>query len=399
MSKEEFMDALRVDLKDPNYREALRRISGIDRDCTDRILKGTRRNPMELCFLREDIFEGRIVSQISFGTAGCRLKKAGSCWNCNYGVADNCITTPKQYVKAFKKILPSISGETLVLDSAGSITDPEEFSTTALYEIFKLAVESRKFRTIIIETHVTQIPEEFVANIQKLNSGKSRIMFEIGVEDLNPNKRRFINKIGVTNKKVQEVYDLLTKYGIGLEINLIYGLPFMQEEERIKSVLESLEYMVENMPDAEPVIFLMSVKDNTFLKWMKENNYYEMPNPWGLPELIKRILNDEKLSKMPPPIFSWFGEKQNLLVGEETCYTCDNCKAQIVEALSKINGTFNNEKRRKILEELVKNADTCHCYQKFLEELEKSDGKTPSERYLDFLEAMSSKGDGEIGER
>lgn len=397
MSREEFIDSLKVRLEeDPRYRKGLKVIKGIDRELTGKIFQSTRETPMQLCFLREEKYGNRTVSQISFGTAGCNLKKVGSCWNCNYGVADNCLITPKQYVREFKKILPSIVGKTIVLDSAGSITDPNEFNQTALYEILKLAIESGKFGTIVMETHVTQISEEFVENVQKLNSGKSRIHFEIGVEDLNPEKRRFINKLGVKNEKVKEVYEMLKKYGIGLEINLIYGLPFMNEEERINSLLESLKYMSENMPDAEPVIFLMSVKDNTFLQYMKQNGFYKLPNPWGFVELTKRILEDEKLRKMPPPIYSWFGEKENDLVGEEICYTCDECKRKIMDAFMKINGTFNNEERKRILEELYENSDS--CYLNFLESLNHKDNKTPNQRYLEFLLEMSKKeGENEIG--
>ena len=117
-----------------------------------------------------------------------------------------------------------------------------------------------------------------------------------------------------------------------------------------------------------------------------------MPNPWGFIEVTKRVLEDDGLKDMFPPTYSWFGEKEIESVSEEQCYTCQNCRNNIIEALRKINGTFDNEERRKILNLIEENEDG--CYQKFLESLEREkDGKTPKERYREFLQNLVNQTD------
>lgn len=279
-----------------------------------------------------------------------------------------------------------------MLEAFGSITDPKEFDQKVLKKILKIAIDSARFDTIIIETHVTKISEELVTFIESINNGKKAISFEIGVEDMDTENRKMINKLGVENNKIQEVYEMLLEHNMGLDINLIYGFPFMNEGERICAVIKSLKKIKNNLPKAGTTLFLMSVKENTILEYMQKNGWYKLPNQWGLVEMTRMILYDDELRDLEPPSFSWFGEKESLLVSEQTCYTCQNCKKKIIETFRKINGTFNNEERKKFLKELFESIDD-ECYQEFLETLKnEKDGKTPKDRYKAFLQEISEKG-------
>ncbi len=368
-------------------------IRGISRNYQKRIYTATKQSNPSICHIMENYYNKRTVVQVGFLTRGCQMKKGGSCWNCNYGALESCEITSEQYIEEFKRTLVNIRGNVLVLEGLGSITDPNEFNQDAFREILKLAIEEGKFRTITIETHVTHISEELLQYINSINNGKKDIEFEIGVEDMDPEARKLINKLGVDNNKIKEIYELLRKYGIGLDINLIYGFPFMIESERIDSVIESIKQVHSNLPNAEVTLFLMSVKENTILEYMHNRGAYKMPNPWGFIEVTKRVLEDDGLKDMFPPTYSWFGEKEIESVSEEQCYTCQNCRNNIIEALRKINGTFDNEERRKILKHLIEENED-GCYQKFLESLEREkDGKTPKERYREFLQNLVNQTD------
>ena len=88
---------------------------------------------------------------------------------------------------------------------------------------------------------------------------------------------------------------------MSLGINLIYGFPFMSEQERINSVVDSIKYIHENFPEAEIVLFLMSIKDNTIMKLMKDKGFYIPANPWGTlnkyeKKIICAMLNKENIS-------------------------------------------------------------------------------------------------------
>lgn len=372
---------------------AKKTILGISKKYQERIYKATEQSKPKICHIMETHYSKRTVVQASFLTRGCQMKKGGSCWNCNYGALESCEITPEQYIEEFKKALEHISGNVLVLEGLGSITDPNEFDQGAFREILKLAIDKGKFRTITIETHVTQISEELLQYINSINNGKKDVEFEIGVEDMNPEARKLINKLGVDNNKIKEIYELCQRYGIGLDINLIYGFPFMIESERIDSVINSIKQVHRNLPNAEVTLFLMSIKENTILKYMYDMGVYKKPNPWGFIEVTKKVLEDDELKDMSPPTFSWFGEKEIPSVSEELCYTCQECMHKIIEALKQINGTFDNEERKAILNQLIESNED-GCYQEFLKSLEEEkDGKTPKERYRSFMQNLSTRTD------
>lgn len=390
--RESFISSLKVDPK--TELETKRKILGLDKRFQAKTFKNINNQERLIVHMRENIYGARKVVQAQFKTLGCNMKKAGSCWNCNYGVVDKCLITPRQYIASFSQQLEKVEGDVLVLEALGSITDPREFDQEVLKKIIEIAIKKAKFRTILIETHVSQIPEELVKYIYEINQGKKDIGFEVGIEDMNPEHRKLINKLGVQNSKLQEVYDMLDKYGISLDINLIYGFPFMSEKERVEAVISSIKNISQNLPKADIALFLMSVKENTIMEYMKRKGFYTPANPWGLVEVTRRVLEDEDIDNIVT--FSWFGEKVDPYIHEDTCYTCNCCKEKIIEFFRNINGTFNQSERKALLEKLLHEANTsdCMCYQKFKQKLQEDDSKNPSMRYKEFIEKI-----GEIIER
>lgn len=96
----------------------------------------------------------------------------------------------------------------------------------------------------------------------------------------------------------------------------------------------------------------MSSKENTIMDYMLRKGVYKPPNPLGFVELTKRI----------------------------------------IEAFRNINGTIDNEKRKMFLQNLF-DGNEGNCYQEFLETLEsEKDGKTPKERYRDFINEIAENG-------
>lgn len=376
--KKSFDKRYKVDLThDKEEAEALKKIVGFDRKLQAKTFKNVRKHDDLIVHIRENQYGDRRVVQAQFKTLGCNMKRAGSCWNCNYGVVDQCLITSNQYKKAFQKELKETTGNVLVLESLGSITDPNEFDSGVFSDIMKMAVENGKFETILIETHLTQISEELVQEIATMNKGKKHIGFEIGMEDMNPENRKLIHKMGIQNEQLAKLYAMLQKYEIGLGINLIYGFPFMREQERIDAVVNSVKTISRDLPEAEIVLFLMSVKENTVMEYMQTNGMYQPANPWGLVEVTKQILLNDDIKNLIT--FSWFGEKEDPYIKEETCYSCENCKNLIVSFFRKINGTFDWQERKSLLMELFEREKDlmCGCYENFKEQLREDDGKNP----------------------
>lgn len=395
MKEESFLDRIKFEpITTEDEKEVLKKIARFDKKLQSKTFQNVRKHDELIIHMRENLYGNRKVIQAQFRTLGCRMKKSGSCWNCNYGVADKCLITPNQYIKSFKREIKKYEGNVLVLESLGSITDPKEFDRSVFKEILELAIEDTQFDTILIETHLTQIDEELVNFVSELNRGRKNIGFEIGIEDMNPENRKLINKIGVQNDKLKSMYEILQKYGIGLDINLIYGFPFMNEKERIDSVVQSVKNISTELPKADIVLFLMSIKENTIMEYMYKQGIYRQANPWGLVETTRQILEDEDIKNLIT--FSWFGEKEDPYISEETCYTCPKCKELIVSFFRNINGTFNDKERKELLQILFEDAKhlECRCYEKFKQQLQESDGKTPKIRYKEFIRKVKQIDEG-----
>ena len=342
--------------------------------------------------VRENNYNGRKVIQFQARTAGCNMKKCGSCWNCNYGIKEKSTVTPDEYVKEFERLIDKYEGDTMVMEAMGSVTDRKEFPREALLPMIDIALEKGKFKSLTLETHITQIDEELVSyihdkNLQLPEDKRKRISFEVGIEDFNPENRILINKKGVTNEKIKQVYNMLDKYGIELDINLIYGFPFQTEKQRIEAMVHNIKYAKKNLPNAGLVLFLMSIKDNTIMKHMYETGYYVLPNPWGFVEAAKIAVEEAGDSYIG---FSWFGEKEDPIVGQTKAYCCPDCQLLIINALKEVNKTFDTAKRQQILDELLKNAKNLQCkhYEEFVKNLNDAPQNSPRRRMHDYFESL-----------
>lgn len=375
--KRDFAQRYKANLYHNKNEKALKKIISYDKKLQQKTYKNVRDRDDLIVHIRENQYGNRKVVQTQFKTLGCNMKRAGSCWNCNYGVVDQCMITPNQYRKTFQKALKIIAGNVLVLESLGSITDPNEFNPDVFKDIIKMAIEDGKFDTILVETHLTQVSEELVKEIAIMNGDKKHIGFEIGIEDMKSENRELIHKIGIQNEQLIECYDMLQKYGMGLGINLIYGFPFMNEQERIEAVVNSVKMISRVLPEAEIVLFLMSVRENTIMEYMQKNGMYQPANPWGLVEVTRQILSNVNIKNLIT--FSWFGEKEDPYIKEQTCYSCNNCKDFIATFFRKLNSTFDWQERKRLQIDLLKKAEnlTCGCYESFQQQLKEDDGKNP----------------------
>ena len=72
---------------------------------------------------------------------------------------------------------------------------------------------------------------------------------------------------------------------MNININIIYGLPFMNENERIESTYNSIRNISKMMPKAKVIIFLMSIKEHTILEEM----YARGMTLTDIKEMIKEI--------------------------------------------------------------------------------------------------------------
>lgn len=120
---------------------------------------------------------------------------------------------------------------------------------------------------------------------------------------------------------------------------------------------------------------------------MEQNGHYRLPNPWGFIEAAKIAIQEGGENYIG---FSWFGEKEDPIIGQTKAYCCPECQKLIIDSLKKINQTFEKNTKLQILHELFNKANQLECghYTEFKKELEESrkfnKRKTPERRLHDY---------------
>lgn len=123
---------------------------------------------------------------------------------------------------------------------------------------------------------------------------------------------------------------------------------------------------------------------------MYQKEHYKLPNPWGFVETAKIVIEQGGENYIG---FSWFGEKEDPIVGQTKAYCCIDCQKLIIDALKRINETFDKNVRTQILEELFEEAKKIDCkhYKEFQRELQYSRNnkrKTLQRRLHDYYESV-----------
>lgn len=119
---------------------------------------------------------------------------------------------------------------------------------------------------------------------------------------------------------------------------------------------------------------------------MYKKGHYKLPNPWGFVEVAKQAIEEGGENYIG---FSWFGEKEDPIVGQTKAYCCPDCQKLIIDALKRINATFDRDEKRYILKSIFDKANELDCkhYDEFQKELEISRNnkiKKPERRLHDY---------------
>lgn len=119
---------------------------------------------------------------------------------------------------------------------------------------------------------------------------------------------------------------------------------------------------------------------------MQQKGHYKLPNPWGFVEAAKQAIENGGDNYIG---FSWFGEKEDPIIGQRKAYCCPDCQKLIIDSLKRINKTFDRSAKSQILNELFSKAKELDCkhYEEFQKELEESRNnkrKTPERRLHDY---------------
>ncbi len=124
-----------------------------------------------------------------------------------------------------------------------------------------------------------------------------------------------------------------------------------------------------------------------------------MPNPWGFVEVAKYAIENGGDNNYIG--FSWFGEKEDPVIGQKKAYCCPDCQDLIINTIKRINKSFSREERKEMLAELYEKAGELECghyaeFQQELEETKRNKRKKPQERLQDYYEDVINEDTGAV---
>lgn len=292
-------------------------------------------------------FDGKVL-QICFYSIGCRFSKNGNCIMCDYGKSRKNNLTPNDIKGIMQEVFNNLNEQpkVLLLNSLGSVLDelemPKENIIVLLDEISDVDID-----VIIFETHYSSINEDILKLIkQKLS--KKYVEIELGLESSNSEYRKNnLNKI-IDNDKFIEKVNLIKSYGFTVETNVIFGMPFLSNEEQIQDTVQSIIWCFQNNIDGVN-IFPLNIKPYTLLYKLYEKGEYSPVRHKDFIEVLKRIPK-ESIDKV---YLCWYGNRQLYYDAKPTILPI--CNQNEYDEIINFYRDFNLHKDKKYRENLLNN--------------------------------------------
>lgn len=289
--------------------------------------------------------------QLLFMSCGCEK----ACTFCNYGFDYN--LTLEMVKPELEKIhLEEFDIVQLELEASGSFLSEREIPYDLFLEVLHF-VSHKNIPIIMMETHYDTITERKIQDIRRILGEEQEIYFELGFESVNEDVRSIYNK-DIDIEKYLEVARLCERYGIGLQINVLLGAPFLTREEQIQDCLDSLKFIYEKMPKGtEAVLFPINIKNYTMLKHWQDIGVYDQISSWEFVELLHKI-PEEYLDKLT---IAWWGNRENTFTKGIIQYprACEKCRERLMNFYSNFYCNWNPSYRKQIIEKMW--ASKCEC--------------------------------------
>lgn len=249
------------------------------------------------------VIERDNLLQVIIPSVGCRYRKTGHCIECNYGEGKNIDIAKAKLIGAeLSHKLESGIGQ-LVFSSYGSMFDDKEVSDNVLVELLK-PLNNLSIGQIIIETHCDTVSRHKLDLVQECLPDR-KISIEMGLESSNPYVLANYIRKKLDLNKLKSTMNLIKSYNMGVELNVLYGIPFLSNSEKETDLINSIYWAFDNGAD-EVVIFPMNIKPNTQLMQLYQLGKY---NRVTHSEFIRAIIKipDRYLDKI---YISSYGDRQ-----------------------------------------------------------------------------------------
>ena len=310
------------------------------------------------------VFRTGDLLEIGFLSKQCVNDKSGSCIMCDYGCAKQTASNDK-YLENMRSILnENNSGVNyLLLCSNGSILNDYQISDNLLTDILRCA-QMCKIPNIIIETHYRDVSENKLQLISKLVN--KPVIIEMGLETINLKYHEFMFMKGINLDKYEETIDRIKRYGYEVELNLMFGIPFLSEFEQFEDTLQSVRWAVNH--NCKPIIFPINIKPHILLRYAYDRGFYKPVSLWMLVHLLDNLEPKELCSTLT----AWYGNRDEPYPNDiPTVFpvACDNCFQTLKAFFRAFMDTQNYTERKSLISKLISKTtcDCCHIAKKSIE--------------------------------
>ena len=289
--------------------------------------------------------------QLLFMSCGCE----NACTFCNYGFDYN-LTLDMVKPELEKIDLKEFDIVELELEANGSFLSEREIPYDLFLEVLRF-VSHKNIPVITMETHYKTITERKIQDIRRILGQDQEIHFELGFESVNEDVRSIYNK-DINLTEYLEVAKLCERYGIGLQINVLLGAPFLTREEQIQDCIDTLKFICEEMPKGtHAVLFPINIKNNTMLKHWQDIGLYDQISSWEFVELLHKI-PEVYLDRFT---IAWWGTRENAFTKGIIQHpkTCDKCRDRLMNFYVNFYCNWNPSYRKTILDEIWQTR--CDC--------------------------------------
>ena len=286
----------------------------------------------------------------------------------DYGIGRN--LTAGELKKALREDLEPYmdSVSILLLGTYGSILDTEEVPEEC-FDVLLEFVERQKIKTVIFETHCSVINKKILEKIQKrVIAAGIRVVIEMGYESSDTYVlENCLNKV-LSLEQLCETITLIHQYSMEVSLNVFLGAPFLDVREQLDSAVESVKWAFEKEADSV-VLFPCNIKPFTLIYELYKRRLYKPVSQWMLVELLLQI-PEEKLNHVT---LSWYGDRTNFYENNEFPLIppkdCEVCHDRIFEFYHAFMNENAAEKRRRLIEDFVREGSNCECRSDFLNHL------------------------------
>lgn len=269
-------------------------------------------------------------------------------------------------VEDIKNIWPTlekqISGlqvDKVFLSTYGNILSEDEFPDDVLELLLKKINKIEKIRVVIFETYYKEITEEKLKFLKKVLTNKY-IDFEIGVETVNEDiQNNCLNK-ETDLGELKNTIDLIHKYDMTVEANVLIGIPFLTAKEQMEDVINSVSWLFDNNID-EVVLFPVNIIKNSTLEGLYKNNKYTVISQW----MIIKVLNGIKEEFLNRISISMYGEyrtsNKNVFENNILPKSCPNCYNELMNFYDEFLKIRDTKQRKKLIMDLLNKDTMCDC--------------------------------------